>query len=229
MILVIDRSLRDGNTVADIFSYMGLLAHAVKPQDAASAISHRYRSSILPHPEDIIDLPDFISRYRAFSGGIPVFALHETPKSFAFASLFDGVFAENSLSSTVLDGMRRFCREHELPLPGNYRLCGIDASVTKREVFYFDDVLHLTKTETAILRFLIRAYPLGLSATEMLDMLFRPSKRPEASDIRTHISSMNKKFRALTGRALIFMTPHIGYRISTPENDPNRNGNPALP
>ena len=187
MILVIDRSLRDGNTVADIFSYMGLLAHAVKPQDAASAISHRYRSSILPHPEDIRDLPDFISRYRAFAGGIPV------------------------------------------PLPGNYRLCGIDASVTKREVFYFDDVLHLTKTETAILRFLIRAYPLGLSAAEMLDMLFRPSKRPEASDIRTHISSMNKKFRDLTGRALIFMTPHIGYRISTPENDPNRNGNPALP
>lgn len=222
MILIVDRSLRDGNTVADIFAYMGLVARAVKPQDTAGEISHRYRTVLLPHPETIIDLPDFIYRFRSFAGGIPIFALSPEPKTFPYPSLFDGVYAENSLSSTVLGGMRNFCRAHELPLPGNYRLCGIDASVSRRGVFYFDTFLSFTKTEKAILRFLIRAYPLGLPAQEMLDMLFRPSKRPEISDIRTHISSMNKKFRQVTGRALIFMTPHIGYRILTPENDPER-------
>lgn len=229
MILVIDRSLRNGNIIADIFAYMGILAHTVKPQDAASAISYRYRSAILPRPDDIIDLPDFISRYRAFAGGIPVFALHKKPKSFPYASLFDGVYDENCLSSTVLSGMRGFCREHGRPLPGNYCLCGINASITKRAIFYYDDAFRLTKTETSILRFLIRAYPLGVSCNEMLDMLFHPSKRPEASDIRTHISSMNKKFRAFAGRTLIFMTPHVGYRILTPENDPSQNKSPAIP
>lgn len=229
MILVVDRSLRDGNTVADIFSYMGLLAHAVKPQNVPGVISHRYRSVMLPHPDDIIDLPDFISRFRSFAGGIPIFALHSSAKTFAFSELFDGVFDEGSLSSTVLDGMRDFCRTHGLPVPGNYRLCGIDASVTRHGVFYFDRPIRLTKTETAILRFLIRAYPLALPAKEMIDMLFRPSKRPEISDIRTHISSMNKKFRLLTGQSLVFMTPRVGYRILTPENDPERSALPVLP
>ncbi len=229
MILVVDRSLRDGNTVAGIFAYMGLLAHAVRPQDVPGEISHRYRSVMLPRPDSIIDLPVFISRFRSFAGGIPIFALHPSPKNFAYSALFDGVFDEGSLSSTVLDGMRSFCKTHELPAPGNYRLCGIDASVTRHSVFYFDTPFRLTKTETAILRFLIRAYPLGLTAKEMLDMLFRPSKRPEISDIRTHISSMNKKFRLLTGRSLVFMTPRVGYRILTPENDPERSALPACP
>lgn len=39
---------------------------------------------------------------------------------------------------------------------------------------------------------------------------------------------MNKKFRQVTGRALIFMTPHIGYRILTPENDPERQSEVAF-
>lgn len=228
MILVIDRSLRNGNTVVGIFAYMGVLAHAIRPQDAASEVSHRYRSILLPEPDSVIGLPEFMSRIRSFCGGIPIFALHKSPKSFPHSDLFDGVFNECSLSSTVLSGMRDFCREHELPLPGSYRLCGFDASVTRSNVLYFDTPVPLTKTETSILRFLIRAYPLGLSASEMLDMLFRPSKRPEVSDIRTHISSMNKKFRSLTGRPLVFMTPHVGYRILTPENDPGQTPKPSF-
>lgn len=220
MVLIIDRSLRAGESVADMFRYMGVLSRAVKPQNAVTEISPRYRAVLLPNPRAIIDLPDFISRFRHSCAGIPIFALLHDGEDSPLATLFDRTFPEETTSSLVLMGMREYCRGTHRYLPGDYYLYGIDASAVRRGVFFFDRPLSLTRTETMLLRFLIRAYPLGVSAEEILRVLFRSSARPEVSDVRTHVFGINKKFRLAEGRPLIFMTRGVGYRILTSENDP---------
>ena len=52
---------------------------------------------------------------------------------------------------------------------------------------------------------------------DILRYAYRESKYPEVSNIRTHISIINKKFRNLSNRNLIEMTFGTGYRILTPE------------
>ena len=84
-------------------------------------------------------------------------------------------------------------------------------------VNYFDTRINFTKTEAMILRYLIRSYPLPKNAESILKYSFRPSRTPEPASIRTHISIMNKKLEAATGRRMIILEPGRGYLITTPE------------
>ena len=68
-----------------------------------------------------------------------------------------------------------------------------------------------------IVKYLIRTYPRPTSAEEILRYAYRESRTPEISNIRTHISIINKKFRKLTERNLIEMSFGKGYRVLTPE------------
>lgn len=218
MILTVDRKLGAGEAVADMFRYMGVLSRTVKPQNAAAEISLRYRAVLLPNPQTIIDLPDFIGRFRSFCGDVPIFAFWDDKEKLPPDELFDRTLCREETASSVLASMRELAQSTHRPLPGDYYLSGIDASVLQRGVFFFDRPLSLTRTEAMLLRFLIRSYPIGVTAEEILSVLFRPSARPEASDVRTHIFGINRKFRRMEGRPLIFMTRGVGYRILTAEN-----------
>jgi DNA-binding response OmpR family regulator len=68
-----------------------------------------------------------------------------------------------------------------------------------------------------IIRYLIRTYPNPTSAQKILKHAYKASKQPDVSNIRTHISVINKKFRTVAGRSLIEMHENLGYRILTPE------------
>ena len=68
-----------------------------------------------------------------------------------------------------------------------------------------------------ILRYLIAYYPTPQSAKRIVKYAYKPTKKPEISSIRTHISVMNKKFRELTGRNLLLSLDKEGYVVSTPE------------
>ena len=95
--------------------------------------------------------------------------------------------------------------------------------MTLKTPLYFGKPLPLTKTEAMILKTLIVTYPRPTSAKEVLKYAFKQNKTPEASNIRTHISVINKKFRAVAERNLIALTVGEGYVILTPELMPSFN------
>ncbi len=222
MILVIDKSLKNARTIQDLFYYMGIPAAAVNPENAVREISNRYRAVLISNPESIGTLNEFIKTLNTYSLGAPIFALCENPEKFkyenpSYALLFDGIFNSDIKSSEVFYRITDFQTEHKLPQIGDYKLSGIDASVFRNDVYFFDTPIHFTKTETMILRFLIRSYPSASFAKDLLKYAFKTSKIPEIQSIRTHISVMNKKFKTITGRNLIYSEPRAGYTLFTPE------------
>ena len=59
----------------------------------------------------------------------------------------------------------------------------------------------------------MRAYPTPISASDILLVVYPESKMPSESNIRNHISTINKKLSAVTGQAMICPTFGQGYRI----------------
>ena len=105
---------------------------------------------------------------------------------------------------------------------GSYSLAGIDAGCDLRLPTYFDKEIPLTKTETMILRYLIRIYPRKAKAVEILCHAFKSGRDPEVASVRTHISVMNKKFKKEFGKNLISSFEGGGYTVLTPEYSENR-------
>lgn len=217
MLLIIDISLKNAKIHEEIFHYMGVLSEATTPEHALNLINQRYRAVLLLRPDTLPDLEDYLTRLRAYAGRTPLFALTDSEAVKSSAALFDGVFADNIYSSRLVEEILQYQRQHDLPLIADYRLAGIDACPQHKEIRYFDEPLALTKTEAMILRFLIRAYPLGSSAREIMAQAYRPSRMPELSNVRTHVSMINKKFRQISGQNMIQMIPHHGYVILTPQ------------
>ncbi len=222
MLLIIDKSLKNAKTVLDLFHFMGIVSSAMTPEHAVKEISNRYRAVLISNPENIPSADELIKTLHTYSLGAPIFALCYNPEKFKaenkyLSSLFDGILKEDIQSSDIFYEIAGYQKENKLPLIGDYKLSGIDASAFKAATSYFDVPLPFTKTETMILRYLIRAYPSPTKPLDILKYAFRPSRAPELSNIRTHISVMNKKFKSITGRNLIFSESGIGYTILTPE------------
>lgn len=215
MILTVDKTKSKASCLSDSFINMGIPALALTPKDALSRISTLYRAVVVTSPGLIADAVDFLLRLRGYVRSVPVFALCDEKDE--CAAYFDKVFPEDSYASSVLDGILDYCKRKSLPLPGAYMLAGIDASISLPAPRYFNDAFSLTKTEALLLRTLIRSYPTPMRPEDIIEHVYRPGRRPEPSNTRTHISLMNKKFRDLTGRNLIGAEFGTGYRILTPE------------
>ena len=113
--------------------------------------------------------------------------------------------------------MAKISKSRGLLPAGIYKLAGINASCDIKSVTFLDEPVHFTRTEAMILRFLISTYPTPCSPDSIIEHAFRSGKHPEPSAVRTHISVMNKKFRAATGRTLFISVAGEGYVVSTPE------------
>ena len=100
---------------------------------------------------------------------------------------------------------------------GCYSLAGIDAGCDLPRPKFFENELKLTKTEAMILRYLIRIYPRRAGAKEILLHAFKSGAKPEPASVRTHISVMNKKFKAEYSRAVVSSSEEGGYTVLTPE------------
>ena len=135
----------------------------------------------------------------------------------SYSHLFSDVFARGTYASVILAKILEYTLKNSLPQPGDYKLAGIDLSCDISTPTYFTTPLPLTKTEAMIVKYLIRTYPRPTSAEEILKYAYRESRIPELSNIRTHVSIINKKFRELTSRNLIEMSFGKGYRVLTPE------------
>ena len=185
------------------------------PSEAFSEISPNYSAVILMNPNILADKEDYASRLRSYAS-IPIFAMSDEPSPIDTV-IFDGVIKGTPYASKILSYVTNFCIECGIKPPGTYKLAGIDASVNLTTPTYFNKALVYTKTELMILRTLIATYPNPIGAPLILKYAFKPTKKPELPNIRTHISIMNKKFRDITNRNVIVLTPSEGYRILTPE------------
>lgn len=215
MILVVDKSKRNAVSVADMFFYMGVLAKAATIAESFSEISDIYRAVIIISPESFPDAEDYVKRLRTYNSAVPIFAIGSPDES--YAHLFSRIFSRGSYASVVMSKILEYTLENSLPQPGDYKLAGIDLSCDISTPTYFWTPLPLTKTEAMIVKYLIRTYPRPTTAEEILKYAYRDSKTPEVSNIRTHVSIINKKFRNLTNRNLIEMSFGKGYRVLTPE------------
>ena len=215
MILIVDKSRKNASSLADMFFYMGVLARGSTVGEAFSEISDIYRAVLIISPESFPDAEDFIKRLRTYNSTVPIFAVGNTQKD--CSALFAHVFSSGTYASRIMAKILEYTLDHSLPQPGDYKLAGMDLSCDMATPTYFWTPLPFTKTEGMIIKYLIRTYPRPTSAEEILKYAYRESRTPDVSNIRTHISIINKKFRTLTGRNLLEMSFGKGYRILTPE------------
>ena len=167
------------------------------------------------NPATLADKCDYLSRLRSYAR-IPVFAMTDEPDA-TDGVIFDKVMKMSTYASVVIDKIGDYCDENKLRIPGVYKLAGLDLSFFINTPTYMFTALSLTKTELMLLRTLIRTYPQPTDAKEILKYAFRQSRLPDPANVRTHISVINKKFRAISERNLITLTVGEGYRILTPE------------
>lgn len=212
MILIIDKSPKYGKRLSDMFYYMGILANYESPTDAFSEISTLYKAIIISSPEALSDPAFYIDRLRSYDRDIPIFALSMS-KDKNFVSLFDYVFKPSTSPAQIYEYLTE---RYKRRAPGIYRLAGIDASASIPDAEYFNIPLRFTKSENMILKILIKSSPNPLSSKEILKYAFKKTRTPDLANIRTHISVMNKKFRSITERNLIALTPKEGYSILLP-------------
>lgn len=215
MILIINKSKKDARGLADMFYFMGILTAATTPHEALSEISTSYRAALIMNPNTLADKEDFVRRLRSYAD-IPLFAITKTPDSLD-EHLFDGIIKTSSYAAVAYRYIRNYTETNGFRNPGSYKLAGINASVELYAPMYFNKALPFTKTETMILRTLIKNYPNPTSSKEILKYAFRQTRLPDISNVRTHISVMNKKYRKITTRNVITLFPGEGYVILTPE------------
>ncbi len=215
MILIISRDAESRQTAAEIFHYMGILSECVSIQEALRKAGPMHRAVLMVGKSVLPDPVDYIKRLRAYVGEAPIFALREDIGEDNYG-VFDAVYANSVYSSTVVAEMQRLAKARGLTAPGDYRLAGIDACCDITDVLFLGKSLGLTKTESMIMRYLIITYPKGVKPKEILKHAFKANRLPEESGVRTHISSINKKFESLRGHYII-CSEKDGYKILTPE------------
>lgn len=216
MILVVDKHRRAARNLSDALSYMGFISTGVTPSEALSEISTIYRAVIITSVEALPDAEDYVSRLKRYAQDVPIFAVFDSVDN-KYSHLFAECFKRGGYASRLAEGIIRYCDDKDLSLPGHYALAGLDISVDLRTPTYFFTPLPFTKTELMILRYLFRIYPSTAKSEKILKYAYRPARRPDPSNIRTHISIINKKFKAITGRNLVYQMFGKGYSILTPE------------
>ncbi len=212
MILVINKSKRNAAILAEAFYYMGVLSRAVTEDEAVSEISELYKAVIIASPNEFSDKEELVSSLRNISDA-PIFALLSTC-TFRDRYIFDECLNGELYCSKIYDSIVSHFTEKKASPPGAYMACGINASAELSLPFYKGHILPFTKSETMILRTLIKLSPTPANTKEILKYAFRESRLPDISNVRTHISIMNKKFRELTGEKLISHSYNQGYIIS---------------
>lgn len=218
MILLVSRNTKRACEYSEIFHYMGVLSNAATPTEALSELSLIYRAVLVIDPDTIPNYKDFVRRLKSYAN-IPIFAIGDFEQSDLDESVFSGCFSSDARSGTVAAQIARYCKETNQSALGDYRLFAFDAAPDIPMPRFCGETLPFTKTESMILRYLLRTYPNPQSCEKILRYAYRPSRRPEPSGIRTHICMMNRKFKAITGRNLVTTITDRGYVLLTHETE----------
>lgn len=217
MILVVNRSRKFSKSICDIFHYMGILSYAATPSEAMIEMSTLYRAVLVLDPATLPDPAEFVRNIRKYAEHIPIFSMSADGPKDEYAHLFDMSFKIAISSAAFATKASAYCRERNLSFPGDYRLAGFNAIPGNPCIKYFGEDFILSKTETMIFRYLIRSYPIPQTPANIIKYAFPPSRHPDPSCIKTHISVINKKFMEYEGRKLMIMIPSKGYIVNTAE------------
>ena len=186
MILIIDKSKANAKRFADSLYYLGIPTLALTPSEAFTRVSTEFRAIIILNPDTLADVDDYIRRIKSYVFNTPIFTIFPHPSRFEYSYLFDGVYQNISVSE-LLFNIREYCKRSHLKPPGDFKISGIDVSVSLKEPTFLWNPIYLTKTEKMILRVFIACYPRTLSAKEILALAFKKSRVPELSNVRAHI------------------------------------------
>ena len=208
MILITDSDKTRRDTVAEMFYYMGILARSVKPEQVDREIHRGYSALLFTSPESTHGAAISAARIRAVSEVTVAAICSEKDDAFEL------VFPKGSYSASIAASISRYRRERGLSVLGKYECMGFNASSDAPSVTYLGEPINLTRTEAMILRYLIRSYPTPACPSDILKFAFRPTRAPELSSVRTHISIMNKKLREAIGRPLTDTSARGGYVLS---------------
>lgn len=216
MILIIAQKKSYARELTNILDILGIISYPTTLTEAFREVSPMYRAVVVIDPDFLLDTKNFIDTVHSYVKSMPVYALYskEVGKG---AHYFTGYFMDNIMSKTFINKMVDYAKKNGIRCPGDYRLAGINANADLPEVLYFDRKVDLTKTEAKILRFLIRSYPEPRKCETIIKYLYKPTKAPEPSSIRTHICKINSKFENIFGDAIIRSPEGTGYVIYTPE------------
>ena len=180
---------------------------------------NRYRAILVTSPEAPGIDEEFVSMLRRFSLGAPIFALYageNGPENAVFSNFYDKVYPESEISYDLISDIIKYQGSRGMKTVGNYKVIGLDVSVFTSTPAFFDVPVSLTKTEIMIIRLLTVTYPTPVKAADILKFAFKSAKCPEISNIRTHVSSINKKLSPMLERPFISSESRIGYKVTTP-------------
>ncbi|MBQ7355838.1 MAG: hypothetical protein IJW66_00405 [Clostridia bacterium] len=211
MILVISNTKANGTPYTNALRYFGLVAFQETPARALSEISPRISAVLIATPEAIADESDFVKRIKAYDKSVPVFAIKDAP-----CEAYDGCIPKAHSASLAYESMQKYINSMGLRPLGTYKLAGLDVSAgLKPQSYSFLDI-KFTDTESFIIRYLIRSFPVRQTARDIIKYAYPRGTMSCEAVIRTHIAKINKKFSNLTGRRLITSEVGEGYIIDTP-------------
>ncbi len=214
MILVVSKSKSEAEKLAESFNIMGYLSLGVAGASAKDELTPSYHAIIVINPITIPSL-DSLLYYNSIGLKVPIFAIGDVEDG-----RFSEIYTQPVGTSILIKRIIRYLVINEKPIIGKYKCAGFDASAILPNIQFFDRPIKLTKTEKMIFRYLSVSYPLPVTADQIIKYAIRPSRNPEPSSIRTHISGMNKKFKDIIGRPMIDFFDRRGYLLITP--DPRR-------
>ncbi len=222
MILIIDKLPESAEKFADTVYYLGIPTVATSYESFKIENIADFKAILVLNPESQDNIGAYISNLRRYSLSIPIFSIYDRGRCL-YENLFDGCFKSGFLFS-VFKEIENYFKENGLSSIYDYSFNGLCVSSKNSYSNYKNQKLNFTKTENMILRVLISTNRRYVSAKELLKLAFKKSRMPEASNIRAHISIMNKKFRQITGKNII-KTGELGqgYKLSIQEKVPALN------
>ena len=201
LLLESDRGFR-ADTLREMLYFIGILskkASSIKdiriPLSAISAVI------LLDAPQDA----ELAKARRLFDGKI--FRLCDADDKIP-------VLESGALASEMVSNVRDLEIASGTKPVGTYIIGELDASVWRDGVYFHNERISFTKTETMILRSLIALYPCAVGQGELLNLAFRESRAPDVSNIRTHICVMNKKLLAHAQKRLITSSAASEYSLN---------------
>ena len=214
MVLFISRSKKNAVAAANLFKKLQIVAYGTTPREALNEVSLLYHAAVLIDPEEFADYVDFINKMHSYDRTIPVFALSDHPELISHPELFVSIESNEIRSASFAYKILDYAKKLGNPPIGIYRVRNLESVCDRPYMTYYGIRIDFTKTEAMILRYLMATDPFPQNAVSILKYAYPPAKRPDPATIRTHISSINKRFAELFPSInFIAHVPSEGYKI----------------
>lgn len=213
MLMIISNASEEANRLAETFSRMGLLAVGMTAAETVGEPMASYAAILLAFTSGAADATGACELEALFAKNActpPLFALGDAPN---FPLPLEVAYPRDAYVPSILSDMIDQLTARGRRKLGAYRRGELDASAELATPTLRGEALPLTRTETMIVRALLRAYPTPLTAERILRYAFRQSRLPCPASIRTHVSIINKKCRINAGRNIITSKSEGGYVI----------------